>query len=265
MVMLYFGDVQPFLEAHDDIGPATRPRLLSLLADPQKRALLQLEIAATIDWGEPFVKACYHLEGDGALAVECYNVVERVSAAVHTANTPNVQAIAQQLSGVPPSHPNHKQMMVYAKSCVQPGLDYFQRQLGSSLKRSLEVFKCAGLFSPSKINLMRPDANALEQSLAAVPFLCIPTITSGLKDELPDYLARASGTSQDIDVLEWWKLNASTLPNWSEAAKKIFLLQPSSAAAERVFSVLKNSFDEHQIHSLQDYIESSVMLQYNKH
>ena len=48
MVMLYFGDIQPFLVAHDDNGPATRPRLLSLLADPQKQALLQLEIAATI-------------------------------------------------------------------------------------------------------------------------------------------------------------------------------------------------------------------------
>ena len=89
-----------------------------------------------MDWGEPFIKAHYHLEGDGALTVECYDFVERVSAVVHTANTPNVQAITQ----------------------------YFQRQLGSSLKRSLEVFKCARLFSPSKINLMRPDVDALEQS-----------------------------------------------------------------------------------------------------
>ena len=32
--------------------------------------LLQLEMAATVHWGEPFVKASYYLEGDGALAVD---------------------------------------------------------------------------------------------------------------------------------------------------------------------------------------------------
>ncbi len=39
---------------------------------------------------------------------------------------------------------------------------------------------------------------------------------------------------------------------------------PSSVAAERVFSVLKASFNESQDHALQDYLESSLMLQYNK-
>ena len=36
------------------------------------------------------------------------------------------------------------------------------------------------------------------------------------------------------------------------------------AAAERVFSLLKASFNERQDGSLQDYIEASLMLQYNK-
>ena len=52
-------------------------------------------------------------------------------------------------------------------------------------------------------------------------------------------------------------LNASTLPKWSEAAK--VLLQREQ------FSVLKNSFGEQQEKYLQEYVESSVMLQYNKH
>ena len=36
--------------------------------------------------------------------------------------------------------------------------------------------------------------------------------------------------------------------------KKIFLIQPSSAASERVFSLLKNSFGPQQDHALQDYM-----------
>ena len=35
------------------------------------------------------------------------------------------------------------------------------------------------------------------------------------------------------------------------------------SAAERAFSILSNSFTNHQEHSLKDDIETSVMLQYN--
>ena len=46
--------------------------------------------------------------------------------------------------------------------------------------------------------------------------------------------------------------------------KTALLSQPSSAAAERVFSLLNNSFKENQARALEDYIETLIMLQYNK-
>ncbi len=39
--------------------------------------------------------------------------------------------------------------------------------------------------------------------------------------------------------------------------------QPASGAAERVFSLLNSSFGERQEMALEDYIEASIMLQYN--
>ena len=45
--------------------------------------------------------------------------------------------------------------------------------------------------------------------------------------------------------------------NWAIAASKVLLVQPSSAASERVFSLLKASFGEQQDSALQDYIEAS--------
>ena len=39
---------------------------------------------------------------------------------------------------------------------------------------------------------------------------------------------------------------------------------PNSAAAERVFSLLKAMFGETQMSALQDMIESALMLKYNK-
>ncbi len=59
-VMLYFGDLKSFLDSNEDIGPATHPKLLAVLNNSQQLALLRIELAATIDCGEPFVKACYH-------------------------------------------------------------------------------------------------------------------------------------------------------------------------------------------------------------
>ena len=84
-----------------------------------------------------------------------------------------------------------------------------------------------------------------------------------LKLELPNYLAKATDTSSGVKVIDWWLQHKDELPNWSSAAQMIALVQPSSAAVERVFSMLKAPFGPQQDNSLQDYIESSLILQYN--
>ena len=45
--------------------------------------------------------------------------------------------------------------------------------------------------------------------------------------------------------------------------KKVLLAQPSSAAFERVLSLLESGFGQQLDNSLQDYIEASVMLKYS--
>ncbi len=82
--------------------------------------------------------------------------------------------------------------------------------------------------------------------------------------ELPSYLAKASQVNSEndnFDVLKWWQLHENELPGW---ASEVILVQPSSAASERVFPpLLQNSFDEKQLNCLEYYIEASLMLQYN--
>ena len=65
------------------------------------------------------------------------------------------------------------------------------------------------------------------------------------------------------NICERWKANETILPHWAEAAKKALLVQPSSAASERVFSLVNNTFGKTQNSSLEDYVESCIMLQYN--
>jgi hypothetical protein len=92
---------------------------------------LQIELAAIVDWGEPFVKATYRLEGDGALAFECYEVIDTIRAFIQSGTTPNVQAVADRLScGVP----SQRQLVLdHVRKCVKPAIDYFNLQLQSTL------------------------------------------------------------------------------------------------------------------------------------
>ena len=260
-LMVQFGDVVPFLTSDEEFAPALKPKLLSVLQDPTKSKLLQLELAATIDAGEPFVKATYRLEGDGPLALECYEIVATVQVAIHSNHYPNVTVLAQQFSGGNTVARN--QFVQYAQSCVKPGQDYFNTQLQQSLKESLSAFKAARLLSPHKVTEMLPVASDVDQ-LSSFPFVSSSMLAS-LKAELPAYIAKADGIDNKYCALQWWKSNAAELPHWSALARKVLLVQPSSAAAERVFSILSNSFGDRKLNALEDYLEISVMLQYNKH
>ena len=157
------------------------------------------------------------------------------------------------------------QLINYAKSCVKPVkpvYEYFEEKFTEDLAFPLSVFKQACKFDPSKIVDMHPSADDIED-LHIFPFLNSDYIIHKLKCELPKYLAVAEDVAPTADKKSWWKRNEEVLPNWSSTCKSVLLVQPSSAADERVFSILSNSFTDRQEHSLKDYIETSVMLQYN--
>ena len=126
---------------------------------------------------------------------------------------------------------------------------------------SVAAFKAARLFLPQKVVELKPDAAAVD-SLQAFPFFKA-SVLGDLKSELPNYLAKAADVHIDLDPLDWWKNHSADLPHWSAAAANVLLVQPSSAAAERVFSLLKASFVSQQDAALNDYIQTSLMLQYN--
>lgn len=97
-VAVQFGDVLPFLRKEGLGSATTMAKLIQFFTDPQKKALFEVEIATTIHWERPFVTATYSLEGDGSLALHYSEKIEMIKAAIHTAHTPNLDAIARRLS-----------------------------------------------------------------------------------------------------------------------------------------------------------------------
>lgn len=48
-------------------------------------------------------------------------------------------------------------------------------------------------------------------------------------------------------LLKWWKRSHPTIPTWAKAARIIFAMAPSSAASERVFSLVECMFFKDQL------------------
>ena len=95
------------------------------------------------------------------------------------------------------------------------------------------------------------------------PFLDDATIAN-LATELPLYLAAADDVMCDSLRGKTCVVGSTsgTLPHWVALVRKLSLIQPSSASAERVFSVL-NTLSAQQEGAPEDYIEASVMIRYN--
>ena len=185
-----FGDIIPFLESDADFSTATRGKLLAVLNDPQQKPYLMVELAVTIDASMPFVKATYNLEGDGPLVLSCYETISALNAAARQAYYPNLNALASQISSG--DSQMEQELILHAKSCVQPGLTYYFRQLNEGMKEPLAAFKAARLFSPYKLHEMKPDSSVID-SLVSFPFLS--SSIPALKDEFPQYVAAV----EDID------------------------------------------------------------------
>ena len=209
-----------------------------------------MELAITVDFGEPFVKATYRLEGDGSLAFSAYEEIVKLQATISAQNFPNTTAVANKLSS---NRPTQKQQLInYATECIKPAIVHFKQKFEGDLKPIVTGFKYARYFDPAKVSELCPSSADIDQ-LKAFPFL--NDKLEDLKVELPIYMAKADGVSPTIDKLEWWKKHSNELPHWSAACKLVLLVQPSSAAAERVFSLLSNSFGEQQTSSLEETIE----------
>ena len=153
--------------------------------------------------------------------------------------------------------------MLYAKNCVKPSLSYYQDRFTGELSNVIAVFKTVRSFLPSKVRsnqkLLWLTLLRHSHSWTILSFLMVSKRNCQVTFQKPNSLQ----VLQNTNVLPWWKKHPEELPKWCNAALKVALVQPSSAAAEHVFSVLKSSYGQQQELTLQDHIECSLMLQYN--
>lgn len=130
-------DVQPFLEESTSVSPATRSKLLGILHNPNDKTHLMVELAVTMDAAMPFVRATHELEGDGPLALSCYDAISAMNAAARQAHYLNLLQLLLLLLLRMAQIEND--LLQYARTCVQTGISYYFEELTTNMKELLEL------------------------------------------------------------------------------------------------------------------------------
>ena len=175
---------------------------------------------------------------------------------------PNVYALVQ---GKYPDNEQASQIvtwMQYAMACVQPSIDYFVALLEGDLAIPLKIFRIARIFNPMFAWTANITSEMLND-LRAFPAFKNNDIIEELAAKLPVYLSLLETVKAEISFQTLWKIHNASLPSFC-CLKRLLLFQPSSAAAERVFSLLKHVLRASEGGEiLNDWLELSVMKQYN--
>ena len=282
-----WGDVGPFLQQLAAAGIAAENvrGALELLGNHHDTICLQ--ISAIIDVGRPLCQGCYQLEGDEFLAIRAYDkmmVLEEMQAP--NLPMPNcdamistiVQKHAEVTGGAMPMADRtalRTTLKTQASVCVRPAIDYlvdrFASTAANGLRRVKDLFEACRLCDPCRINQIAPDTvGTLLQRFKGGVF-GLDTIYASKGDaigslvaELTAYRGAVAHVAEDTDAMMFWRQHYITLPNWARLSYKVALFQPSSATAERVFSMLEALFNDTQTLALEDLRNASIQMRYNE-
>ena len=215
-----------------------------------------------VDGGAHFVSATYYLEGDGPLIFTSYERLATVSHSVEIDAYSSAEGVTRRHANG--NVPVYNRFVANAKACITPGLRFYQRKFSQEFHDLVCAFRNARLCCLVQVQQLRPTAASFHE-LRNFSFLDNDAVITGNSDELLRYLASADGTQTEIEYekVQWWARHEASLPNWPSALKKMLQVQPRSASAERVFSIMKNFYTDQQENALEETVEASVMLLYN--
>lgn len=90
----------------------------------------------------------------------------------------------------------------------------------------------------------------------------LPTYLQRVK-EIPPYNERVVDGKDSFNLKRWWLGNCGDLPAWVIVMRAVLTNSPNSCPPERVFSILDDSFDDDQRRAYEDYLQLSLMTQFN--
>jgi hypothetical protein len=229
--------------------------------------LLQLEMATLLDVGSNFCTATYMLESDGFCGLDVARIIESLRITIRGQLEDPLEKcvfVKEVWNELMLADQQDYPLPVIIPPMISKVDEYFHSRFiadGCPFDFEMKVFNAISFLHPVVMKSKSP-INDLVDRFTMIPVL--KPIIPNLIRELPIYKQQADEVSGEVnDVLQWFFLRKNILPTFFEAVSIVSLFQPSSAAAERVFSMLRNLVDDTQQSSLADKTEVSAMIRYN--
>ena len=187
-------------------------------------------------------------------------------------------------------------LIEYLNAAFEPCTKQFAKYYGTTqghdnavFKDMVDISKAATVFSPLEVSCLSRDEALRRVELLRAHRQAIDTDTIiGLQDELTKYRELIAGGACDAVIAEgppgegapaegeepddetvcaatltFFKRYEKKIPTFAKVAKVLAAIPTSSAAAERVFSLLRRMFDDTQTRTFEDMLELALMLKYN--
>jgi hypothetical protein len=276
-----------------DVDGVRIDRLHECIINLQRRHILKLELEIIGIVCKPLIKGTYILEGDSCTALIAFDLLESIrhwlSEHTHDMSFPGVQEAIDICSSDDEARPEtldietHKSnLKAHCYCIVFKCQDYFENTIMVKLEKDVQIYKTCRYLNPVAVrtsNIMVDTQDFKSNVRRSFGRRISDTLIDQMVEEIPFYLQLIRGRQfpvmdentnpynyQMAESELFWHDCYHTLPYLSKLARICMTLSASSAAAERVFSKLKCTFDLSQMHStLSDYTEASMMLQINTH
>lgn len=263
---------------------------------------VRLELALSTEGSMPYYVTCYRLEGDGPFAAFTFEEIARLRATLqyHTIESyPLTNAIVESKVAELPVDAMLAERKAYRdelNSFVFERMDmaktYFENHFirvpvpGPAANINCfghlqHMWESMALINPDYIHRKREayhEDNFGFTQLVSEHLQSLVTLNR-IDQELKAHLMQSLGLYMRVAIqvnwsnldfphkqkalLEFWIVNRSNLKYWFEFACICYLHQPSSAAAERVFSVLKQVLTTEKEACLDDYVLAAVYARYS--
>lgn len=282
---------------HGYFSPTLREKMRVLLRD--KIWMLKQQLALMYDVGRPLIRLCYLQEGDDLLAPLVYDDIFQAmqTMAAVVLNSPEllrlympalsttadrspevVQKYLPNLCAVAREyvlhHPNYAYQQVLDDNLpsARGVIEIFSANFLVKYKETMKLWKFCRLFNHNYVKSIEIDALQAEFKVATFP-QPLRQHRAELAKEIAVYHQLAQDEDaqdedegeehKELSIQDFWRTKGKSVPTWKTCVEYVSLLQPSSGASERSFSVLRWSFDSQQESTLADYKETSVLIRFN--
>ncbi len=249
---------------------------------------VEMELRAVLSFGKLFRDYCELLEGDGFVLpylAQCLRTLRHLCRDVmdQQLKHPLFAEIAKsaQDAGLSPGYV--EALMRKIRPVVGACLDHFKVNVWEKITPDrMELFDAVAIFHPLVFLEKSVDPKWGDTLVTHCERLSnvkgIPRMAKDFRMDLireqPVYTTEAQKFKASIAaepqldkpkrVWQWWREVREKLPSWFAIAKILVLIQPSSAIAERFYSIVKSSTSEQQNAEYADTFKGRCMALFNK-